>query len=144
VRTLKSASLTVTALNMLNTNGRLSRHHKSSILKLWFVSQGYPLFCLHWDCTVTLCLSQKMLNFATFETLLKTELKKIIMNEALFIKAFSSTNALQTQTVLHFSLKQIYATIIINNNQYTDKTDLTEYSLNWRNSDHKSIRKTNP
>jgi len=85
-----------------------------------------------------------MLNFATFETLLKTEFKKIIMNEALYIKAFSSTNALKTQTVLHFSLKQIYATIIINNNQYTDKTDLTEYSLNWRNSDHKSFPKTNP
>lgn len=43
VRALKSASLTVTALNMLNMNGQLSRHHKSFFLQLWFVSRGYPL-----------------------------------------------------------------------------------------------------
>lgn len=43
VRALKSVSLTVTALNMLNMNGQLSRHHKSFFLQLWFVSRGYPL-----------------------------------------------------------------------------------------------------
>lgn len=127
----------VTALNMLIMNGQLSRHHKSSILQLWFVSRGYPLFCLHWDCTVTLFLSQKMLFFCTKfclfwnwfgSRLKKNELSSIHKS---FFKNFfkyffyipvSSTNALQTHTVLHFSLKQMYETIN-NNNQYTDKTE---------------------